>query len=110
MKPSKNIALHIESPDKAKEFYKNVFGLPPIENPSEVQFGDTTLYIDPPYVDDSGNNITGPIFELLVDDVEATRENLVAQGCKILLWQGKGKCCYIEDPFGIRFNLYEEVI
>jgi hypothetical protein len=32
----------------------------------------------------------------------------VANGCKVLRWRGKGQDCYIQDPFGVIFNLWEE--
>ena len=43
----------------------------------------------------------------VVDDVEAARELLEHNGCKVLHWEGAGKACFIEDPFGVRFNLWQ---
>jgi predicted enzyme related to lactoylglutathione lyase len=45
--------------------------------------------------------------ELFVDDLEAAKQVLLANGCKVLRWKGKSQDCYIEDPFGVRFNIWE---
>ncbi len=42
-----------------------------------------------------------------MDDLEAARQELVANGCKVLRWRGKGQDCYIEDPFGVIYNIWE---
>ncbi len=49
----------------------------------------------------------GPVLELFVDDLDAARQELVANGCKVLRWRGKGQDCYIEDPFGVIHNIWE---
>ena len=54
------------------------------------------------------DEISGPVLELFVDDLEAARDELVANGCKVLRWRGKGQDCYIEDPFGVIYNIWEE--
>ncbi len=46
--------------------------------------------------------------ELFVDDLDTAKAHFLANGCKILRWHGKGKDCYIEDPFGVRFNVWEQ--
>ena len=50
----------------------------------------------------------GPVMELFVDDLDEARETLEANGCKVLRWRGKGQDCYIQDPFGVIFNVWEE--
>ncbi len=80
------------------------------QNPNEsskIPFGDARVFIDPPLLDDSGNKIIGPIFELLVDDVDVARSELIAKGCQVILWEGSPGCCYVEDPFGVKFNLFQ---
>jgi len=49
----------------------------------------------------------GPVMELFVDDLEEARKILEANGCKVLRWRGKGQDCYIQDPFGVIFNIWE---
>ena len=46
--------------------------------------------------------------ELFVDNLEAARDHLVANGCKVLRWHGKRQDCYIQDPYGVIYNLWEE--
>ena len=43
-----------------------------------------------------------------VYDLDAARDRLVSKGCRVIKWEGKGKDCYIQDPFGMIFNLWEE--
>jgi hypothetical protein len=43
-----------------------------------------------------------------VEDLEAARQELVANGCKVLRWREKGQDCYIQDPFGVIYNIWEE--
>jgi len=50
----------------------------------------------------------GPVMELFVDDLEEARKILEANGCKVLRWRGKRQDCYIQDPFGVIFNLWEQ--
>ena len=50
----------------------------------------------------------GPVMELFVDNLEEARKILASNGCKVLRWRGKGQDCYIQDPFGVIFNIWEE--
>jgi predicted enzyme related to lactoylglutathione lyase len=50
----------------------------------------------------------GPVLELCVDDLEEARQILVANGCKVLRWRGRGQDCYIQDPFGVIFNIWQQ--
>ena len=43
-----------------------------------------------------------------VDDLDVAKDRLVSKGCQIIKWEGKGKDCYLRDPFGMIFNLWEE--
>lgn len=49
----------------------------------------------------------GAVMELFTADLERAREILVAAGCEVLRWHGKGDHCYVQDPFGVIFNLWE---
>ena len=59
------------------------------------------------FIDDD-DEFPGPVLELFVDDLEAAREVLETHGCKILRWRGKGQDCYIQDPYGVIFNIWEK--
>jgi catechol 2,3-dioxygenase-like lactoylglutathione lyase family enzyme len=103
---SKNIAIRPKGRfPQAVAFYTQVLGF---ENRSDdpnladLNADPITLYID------EDDEFPGPILELFVDDLDKAREILEAKGCKVLRWRGKGQDCYIQDPFGVVFNLWEE--
>ena len=101
---SPNVAVRTSDPDRAFEFYTRILGFQ--HNPENTTH--VNLDADPInlfVIEDA--EIQGPVMELSVDDLEAARELLVQSGCKVLRWRGKGQDCYIQDPFGIRFNIWE---
>ncbi|MBC8335250.1 MAG: hypothetical protein ISR59_04520 [Anaerolineales bacterium] len=101
---SPNIAIRHKDFTGAVEFYSNVIGF---ENRSS----------DPELADFDANPInlfvleddefSGPVMELFVSNLEEARDHLVENGCEVLRWRGKGQDCYIRDPFGVIFNLWE---
>ena len=104
-KMSPNIAVRTKQYSNAVDFYTKVLGF---ENRSEtsdladLEANPINIFI----IED--DEFRGPVLELFVDDLEAAREELVANGCKVLRWRGKGQDCYIEDPFGVIYNIWEE--
>ncbi len=56
---------------------------------------------------DQGEQL-GPIMEFLAPDVDVAKRELLKAGCEIVRWVGKRSCCYMRDPLGFVFNLYEE--
>jgi predicted enzyme related to lactoylglutathione lyase len=99
-------AVQVSDARAAAEFYGSTLGLPVSEEEGfhAVEAGPLILYIDPADLSD------GIILELMTEDVEAAREFLESNGCKVLRWEGAGGVCLIEDPFGIRFNLWQEAV
>ena len=61
-----------------------------------------TIFIDKDY------DLNGPVLEFFVDNLEEARDLLLARGCQIIAWKGKGQDCYIRDPFGVIYNLWED--
>ena len=104
-KMSPNVAVRTERLSEAVEFYSKVLGF---ENRSDdPDLAD--LDADPLrmfVIEDQ--EIRGPVMELFVDDLEKARHILVANGCQVLRWRGKGQDCYVKDPFGVIFNIWEE--
>lgn len=47
----------------------------------------------------------GPVLEVFVRDVEATRAGLVRSGCTVVKDEPEFPRCYIKDPFGLVYNL-----
>jgi catechol 2,3-dioxygenase-like lactoylglutathione lyase family enzyme len=90
---------------EATEFYKRVFGLSEgsgTDTYSHLESNSFHIYFD------SDVSTPGPIFEFYVPDLEAAKQELLANGCSILRWDGHGKPNYVRDPFGFVFNVYEE--
>lgn len=102
---SPNIALRTAHFRRALDFYTTVLGFEDrSEDPSlaDLDAQPWNLFII------ADEEIRGPVLELFVDDLEAAREVLIQHGCKVLRWRGKGQDCYIQDPFGVIFNLWED--
>ena len=104
-KMSPNVAVRTKKYAEAVEFYTNVLGFQDRSNDPEL----ADLEADPLNVFIiADEEFSGPVMELFVDDLEKARDELVANGCKVLRWRGKGQDCYIQDPFGVIFNIWEE--
>lgn len=101
---SRCIALQSSHPDQAVDFYHRVLGLPIVETKND----STELNGDPYRVFIEKGEPKGVIMEFVVSDLISARKTLEANGCTVLRWEGKGKCCYMRDPFGLTFNLWEE--
>ena len=104
-KMSPNVAVRTRHFSEAVDFYTNVLGFQNrSDNPdlADLDASPLTLFV----IEDP--EIRGPVMELFVEDLEEARETLVANGCKILRWRGKGQDCYVQDPFGVIFNIWEE--
>lgn len=102
---SPNIAVRTAAFSEAIEFYTKVIGFKDRSEDPELADLDAeplNIFI---IADDE---FSRPVMELFVDDLEAARDELVANGCKVVRWRGKGKDCYIEDPFGVVYNIWEE--
>ena len=103
-KMSPNIAVRTDRVQEALDFYQNVFGF---ENQSlDPELGDFDAAPLRMFVIED-KELNGLIHELFVEDLETAREELVKQGCEVVRWHGKGQDCYIRDPFGVIYNLWE---
>lgn len=103
-KPSNCVAYQVTDRNQAVAFYRDVFGYKLVEESGqniELDASPIRLFIDqgPPL---------GPIMEIVVDDLETARVELLAHGCTEVRWDGRGKPCYLRDPFGICFNVWED--
>ena len=86
------------------EFYSSVLGFENISNDPDLGDLDASplrLFI----LED--DELEALVHELFVDDLETAREYLESNGCEIIRWQGKGQDCYIQDPFGVIYNVWE---
>lgn len=101
---SRCVCLQTPDMDKAVEFYSKILGLKIVhreEGTVEMKAEPFKIFLDK-------GEFLGPIMEFLVPDVENARKELLEAGCQIVRWEGKGGCCYVRDPFGFVFNVYEE--
>jgi catechol 2,3-dioxygenase-like lactoylglutathione lyase family enzyme len=105
-KMSPNIAVRTQGQfAQAVDFYTNVLGFR--NRSTDPELGDLDANpINLLVLED--DEFRGPVMELFVDDLEEARKVLEANGCKVLRWRGKGQDCYIQDPFGVIFNIWEE--
>jgi len=103
---SPNVAVRTQGQfAEAVDFYTKVLGFQ--NRSTDPELGDMdanpiNLFV---LADDE---IRGPVMELFVDDLEQARKTLEANGCTVLRWRGKGQDCYVRDPFGVIFNVWEE--
>lgn len=47
----------------------------------------------------------GPVLEVTVDSVEEAKRRLVKNGCEIIKDEPDFPRCYVQDPFGLIYNL-----
>ena len=101
---SQNTALCSTNAEQALGFYRDTLGLN-VQNTEwgpVVQQGHFEMFME------ETQQYSGLLLELVTEDLGQARTYLEANGCKILQWEGLGKACIVEDPFGLRFNVWQE--
>lgn len=109
-KYSPNIALNVRDHIQAVEFYKKVLGFSLLGDPdpkgTQMKSGDMTFWIDEEV---NEAKVGRTCFEFVVDDLQESIAYLQKQGCK--LGQATSGEAFlgqmIDDPFGMRFHLYQ---
>ena len=89
----------------ARDYYETVMELELLDSTDEqlvFKTGDSFFYVV------RNLDRTGTVLEFYVDNLNVAKERLVSKGCQIIKWEEKGKDCYLKDPFGVIFNLWEE--
>ena len=103
---SKNIGFQVEDVEKAKLFYQTVMGLKESKDhkrqDQRLVMNHNSIFLIP------GSENLGPVMEIVVNNLEEAKVYLVENDCEIVRWEGKGKDCYVRDPFGMIFNVWEE--
>lgn len=101
---SRCICLEVPDMERFLELYRDTLGLQVVHaHPDSVELNASPMRL---FADRRPN--ANLILEFLVPDLEAARIELTEKGCSPIRWEGKGGCCYMVDPFGFLFNLYEE--
>jgi hypothetical protein len=98
---SRDILVQAEDPKSAASFYVEHLGFEITEEtPAMVSVcGDRiNLYIE-------RGPALGPVLEVTVHNIEEAKVRLVKQGCVIIKDEPKFPRCYIQDPFGLIYNL-----
>lgn len=101
---SRCICLQTPQSESAARFYREILGVESADEKecnTELIVGTNRLFID------KGEQL-GPILEFLIPDLESAKKELIAKGCEVVVWEGSGGRCYMRDPFGLVFNLYED--
>jgi catechol 2,3-dioxygenase-like lactoylglutathione lyase family enzyme len=101
---SRCFALQTPDIDVAAKFYQETLGLELVERTNdgfELKAGQFRFFLEK-------GPALGPIMEYVVKDLDIAKEYLLRSGCQFVRWDGKGKPCYMRDPFGMIFNVFEE--
>ena len=98
------VAIQHPNQEEVLKFYRDVIGFKVVEERDgavELDAMPYRLFLD-------SEEPIEFVLELVVPDIEKAREELIANGCKIVRWDGNGKLCYIRDPFGLMYNIWED--
>jgi predicted enzyme related to lactoylglutathione lyase len=101
IKSSRDVIIQTGNWDQALEFYGKTMGFAVShDSPKMMGFetGSFCLYVE-------RGNQPGPVFDFLVPDMAAAKSQLLAAGCKIIDENPALPRCYIQDPFGLVFNI-----
>ena len=104
IKMSPNIAVRTERYQEALDFYSRVFGFENRSNDPDLGNFDAdplNMFVI------KDQELEGLVHELFVEDLDKAKDELVKNGCEIIRWRGKGQDCYIRDPFGVIYNIWE---
>jgi catechol 2,3-dioxygenase-like lactoylglutathione lyase family enzyme len=96
-----DILIQAPDPRKAADFYVEQLGFEITgEDPEMVSLHGShiNLFIE-------RGPALGPVLEVTVDSVEAARLRLVKNGCVVIKDEPDFPRCYIQDPFGLIYNL-----
>ena len=100
-KSSRDVIIRTHNWAEAIKFYGSVLGLQVTSRSATMigfETGSFCLYVE------QGDE-HGPVFEFLVQDVQATKQKLVAAGCVVVEEDPSVPRCYIGDPYGFVFNI-----
>jgi predicted enzyme related to lactoylglutathione lyase len=100
-KSSRDVIIQTDNWAGAIEFYETILGFPVTRRSAdlvEFETGAFRLYVE------KGDH-PGPVFDFLVQDMQAAKTRLLAAGCTIVEEDPSVPRCYIRDPFGLVFNV-----
>ena len=101
VRSSRDIIVRTDRWTEAVLFYETVLGFTVIyRSESLVGFETGALCL---YIEKGAPH--QPVLDFLTPDVSALRDRLLAAGCSLIEESDSAPRCYLEDPFGLTFNL-----
>jgi predicted enzyme related to lactoylglutathione lyase len=96
-----DVLVQTDDPQAAAEFYTLALGLQITEvRPDLVSLRGPHLNL----FLERGPRL-GPVLEVFVENIAAAKTDLVKHGCTILKDEPSFPRCYVQDPFGLIYNL-----
>lgn len=98
---TRDFIIRTDAWEAATAFYGSILGFPVVHESETIigfETGAFRLYVEK-------GDAHGPVFELLVQDVQAAKLKLLAAGCKLQEENPSVPRCYIQDPYGVAFNI-----
>ena len=96
-----DILIQAPDPMRAAHFYVEHLGFEITDdNPKMIGLHGKhiNLFIEP-------GALLGPVLEVTVDNVADAKQRLVRNGCEIVKDEPDFPRCYVQDPFGLIYNL-----
>jgi predicted enzyme related to lactoylglutathione lyase len=96
-----DILIQAQDTQKAARFYVENLGFEITDNNPKMiglHGKHINLFIEP-------GPALGPVLEVTVDSVENAKARLVKNGCEIVKDEPHFPRCYVEDPYGLIYNL-----
>jgi len=101
IRSSRDVILRTERWHEALRFYETVLGFKIVYRDEKLVGFDTGTFVL--YVEHGEPH--GPVFDFLTPEVQALKTRLIASGCQLLEDNPGVPRCYLQDPFGLVFNL-----
>jgi predicted enzyme related to lactoylglutathione lyase len=101
LRSTRDVIVRTEKWSDVVRFYGSVLGLPIAYQTDTIvgfETGAFRLYVEK-------GKAHGPVFEFLVPDVQAAKQQLIAAGCTVVEEDPSVPRCYISDPYGLIFNI-----
>jgi predicted enzyme related to lactoylglutathione lyase len=96
-----DILIQAEDPQKAADFYVSKLGF------TITEFESGIIGLRGPHINlfiERGPRM-GPVLEVTVENVETAKHRLTESGCVVVKDEPEFPRCYVQDPFGLIFNL-----
>lgn len=103
MKSTNEVIFRTKSIAAAKKYYAETLGFRVVLE-TEIMVGFDTGALNLYFERGEPN---GAVFECTVENVQATKAQLVAAGCEVVEENPAVPRVYLRDPFGVVFNINE---